>query len=116
RMLQRQNELRELQVEFGAVLNDQESARQAAIAAQAELEAARVRAAERYLGISRAEHAIRVAEASGNERLLRQLRDAEEIRRRTLEYQRQGQRTEDEARFRAESEVTREREAATYGE
>lgn len=80
------------------------------------IEDARLYAAEKYLKTQQSSHALRIAELTGNERLVKQLRDQEEIARRTAEYRQSGRLSPEQAEQQATSEVRAERSAAAFGE
>ncbi len=82
-----------------------------------ELDQARAEAAQRNLKLAQEEHALTIAQLSGNDRLAKQLQDQAAIRERTKRYQEDGYAlSATDAEGRATREVTRERQAATYGE
>ncbi|GEM_PF-2976615 len=80
------------------------------------IEEARLRLRQRLLQEASQEHAIRLAELSGNDRMLKQLRDAKEIEDRSRRYRTEGGEDGGDAYGRAQREVMTERAAATYGE
>lgn len=81
------------------------------------LEDARLRTRQRLLAEARQEHAITLAQLSGNVKLAQQLQDQREVEQRSRRYQTEGlYKDPDVARDKAASEVGLERKAATYGE
>lgn len=80
------------------------------------IEEARLYAAEKYLKTQQSSHALRIAELTGNERLVKQLRDIEEIEKRTAEYRDRGRLSPEQAREQATREVAAERTATEYGQ
>lgn len=116
RSLERQEELESL---IEAHKKTSLSTTEAISKAEADLaviEEARLYAAERYLKTQQSSHALRIAELTGNERLVKQLRDQEEIARRTAEYRQSGRLSPEQAEQQATNEVRAERSATAYGE
>ena len=116
RAIEEEVELRELIAAFAKVSTDQASAEAKAQSTLVMLQSARADAAKRGLEAAREEHRLTVAQLSGNRTLAKQLEDQAEIRDRARRYQEDGRLSRNEAEARASSEVTRERQAATYGE
>lgn len=117
RQLEREAELEERIAFWRERDRDLVTATSLATSELAEMERAREDAAKRNLETARAQHAITVAQLSGNARLTRQLEDQAEIRSRTKTYQNSDHRLGAvDAERRATEEVTRERVAATYGQ
>nr|WP_312296127.1 hypothetical protein [Brevundimonas diminuta] len=115
-LMERKRDLAEL-VKFYQEQNlDSTEAERRARADLLRIEEARARTRAKVLRDAAQEHQIRLAELAGNERLLKQLRDAKEISDRTLRYRTEGGMDPAAARSRAQQEVGRERQAANYGE
>lgn len=116
RTLERQEELNELiSAHKKTALSDAEALERAEADLRV-IEEARAYAAERYLAAQTRSHSIRIAELTGNDRLVKQMRDLEEIERRTAEYRQQGRLSPEQALRQATNEVTAERSATEYGE
>ena len=116
RAIEEEVELRELIAAFAKVSTDQAAAEAKAQSTLVMLQSARADAAKRGLEAAREEHRLTVAQLSGNRSLAKQLEDQAEIRERSRRYQEDGRLSRNEAEARASAEVTRERQAATYGE
>lgn len=81
------------------------------------IEDARVRMRQRLLAEARQEHAITLAQLSGNEKLARRLQDQREVEQRARRYYSEGLYDDpDKARGQASLEVGRESQARKYGE
>ncbi len=115
-LMERKRDLAEL-VKFYQDQNlDSTEAERRARADLLRIEEARARTRAKVLRDAAQEHQIRLAELAGNERLLKQLRDAKEIGDRAQRYRTEGGMDPAAARSRAQQEVGRERQAANYGE
>ena len=115
-LMERKRDLAEL-VKFYQEQNlDSTEAERRARADLLRIEEARARTRAKVLRDTAQEHQIRLAELAGNERLLKQLRDAKEIGDRAQRYRTEGGMDPAAARSRAQQEVGRERQAANYGE
>lgn len=115
-LMERKRDLAEL-VKFYQEQNlDSTEAERRARADLLRIEEARARTRAKVLRDAAQEHQIRLAELAGNERLLKQLRDAKEIGDRAQRYHTEGGMDPAAARSRAQQEVGRERQAANYGE
>lgn len=109
-----QLEYEELVAEYKKTSQDTTEAEKRALEDINSLEEARLDAANKYLQTQSKSYALRVAEAIGNDKLVRQLRDQEEIIRRTNELREKGRMSPEAARERATLEVTTERSATEY--
>lgn len=113
----------ELKVEYAALLEARKattlSTEEAIKQANEDLlaiEEARIEAAQRALTTANKSHQARIAELTGNTKLLKQLNDQAEIERRIAEYRQNGRLSKEAATTQATAEVTAERAATTYGE